>query len=78
MAHTTRVKQKRVRIVEQVTLTLNDRCDSCQAPAASLIRLSNGLKLLMCMHHTNQHKTALEDDGAVIIICKNGEQDNGQ
>lgn len=60
--------------MEQVTLTLNDRCDSCQAPAASLIRLSNGLKLLMCMHHTNKHKTALEADGAVIIIVNNGEE----
>jgi hypothetical protein len=49
-----------------VYLTLNDRCDACQAPAGSRITLSNGLSLLMCMHHTNKHKTALLSQQAMI------------
>ena len=54
-------------MVEHITLTLNDRCDACGVSAKSLVCLSNGSKLFLCMHHTNKHKTALETDGATII-----------
>ena len=60
-------------MVEHVTLTLNDRCDACQAAAQAVVCLSNGLKLYMCMHHTNKHSAALEADGATIIRINNGE-----
>lgn len=49
-------------------LTLNDRCDACQAAAKALITLTDGSQLLMCMHHTNKNKKALEAIKAVIII----------
>jgi hypothetical protein len=57
-----------------VYLTLNDRCDACQAAAAAFVCLSNGFKLYMCMHHTRKHKTALEADGATIIIVNDGDK----
>ena len=60
--------------MEHITLTLNDRCDACLAAAASVVCLSNGLKLYMCMHHTKKHKTALEANGATIIIINNGDK----
>lgn len=43
-----------------------EQCDSCVARATSIVCLSNGLKLFLCTHHTNEHKTALEADSATI------------
>jgi hypothetical protein len=54
-------------------LSLRYSCDACGVPAASAIWLSNGLELYMCMHHTMEHKQALEADGATIIILNNGD-----
>lgn len=53
--------------MSNIKLTLNDRCDSCGAPAAAVVSLSNGSKLFMCNHHTNKHFEALQADGATII-----------
>jgi len=45
-------------VVENRELTLNDRCDVCQAAAKVVATLLNG-ELLFCGHHAREHGTSL-------------------
>jgi phage FluMu protein gp41 len=44
--------------VEVRELTLNDRCDACQAAAKVVATLLNG-ELLFCGHHAREYGTSL-------------------
>jgi len=44
--------------VEDRELTLNDRCDACQAAAKVVATLLNG-ELLFCGHHAREYKSSL-------------------
>jgi hypothetical protein len=46
-------------IVEERELTLNDRCDACQAAAKVVATLLNG-ELLFCGHHARAYKEPLK------------------
>jgi hypothetical protein len=45
-------------IVEERELTLNDRCDSCQAAAKVVATFISG-ELLFCGHHARENKDSL-------------------
>jgi hypothetical protein len=44
--------------VEERELTLNDRCDACQAAAKVVATLLNG-ELMFCGHHAREYKNSL-------------------
>lgn len=48
-------------------LTKEDRCDGCSAEAKSLVVLRSGGELLLCGHHTDRHREALEAKGGLIL-----------
>ena len=48
------------------SLTAADRCDRCGAQAYVRATLAAGGELLFCMHHANEHRPALEANGAVF------------
>ena len=47
-------------------LTAADRCDRCGAQAYVRANLVTGGELLFCAHHAAEHRTALEEAGAVF------------
>jgi hypothetical protein len=48
------------------SLTAGDRCDRCGAQAYVRATLMTGGELLFCVHHANEHRPALEENGAVF------------
>jgi len=46
--------------VAERELTLNDRCDACQAAAKVVATLLNG-ELMFCGHHAREYKTSLKE-----------------
>lgn len=47
-----------VAVVEDRSLSAQDRCDSCSAQAKVVFKFLNG-ELMFCGHHANKNKTAL-------------------
>lgn len=47
-------------LVEEHTLTANDRCDSCVAQAYYIVSLASGM-LFFCRHHFLKNEDALRD-----------------
>ena len=52
--------------IKEQTLTLQDRCDRCQAQAFVLVKGMEG-ELLFCGHHFTKHEEALYDWAYDII-----------
>lgn len=57
-------------IIEEVkqdqTLTLQDRCDSCNAQAFVMVKLLSG-ELFFCGHHFTQHELSLRESAYEIV-----------
>lgn len=47
-------------------LTAQDRCDRCGAQAYHLAELPEGLELLFCNHHLQEHTVKLAEIGARV------------
>lgn len=54
-------------------LDTTQRCDRCHAQAAAVVAFPNGLDLLLCRHHLNEHRDALGADVTVIVHPLPGE-----
>lgn len=48
-------------------LTKQDRCDACSAEARYIVVLQSGGDLILCGHHTDKHREALEARGGIIL-----------
>jgi len=55
-------------IVEPAPLSVQDRCDRCQAQAKARVILNSGGELLFCAHHAKKYETALAPLAASIFI----------
>ena len=57
-------------IAEEVTqervLTLQDRCDACNAQAFVMVKLLNG-DLMFCGHHYAQHESKLNNQSYEVV-----------
>ena len=50
----------------KMKLTALDRCDRCNARAATVAQMPSGRFLYFCGHHANEHRETLVKEGAVL------------